>query len=611
MPRIKDSSIDELRNRVNIYDLVSLYVSLKKSGSSYRGLSPFSSEKTPSFFVYPDKGFYYCFSTSQGGDIFKFVQVKEGMTFPEAAEFIANRFSIPLEYDNARGNFSKGAQSLKKQIFDLNEDACGWFHLVFKSKSKFGGAMREYWTVERGFSLETAGELRIGAAPVDWAEFKSSIDGKYSPGAVLESGLFFAPKNAPFNLKTLMPRFRGRLMIPICDVQGRVIAFTARKTPMTPSDIPYEEGKYVNSPETPVFKKQNMLFNFNRAKKPAAELGYFILVEGQLDAIRMYSSGFKNTVAGQGTGLGEAQFSLMARHAKKICIMLDGDSAGLHAADRVLPLCLKADLEPFVAVLPEGEDPDSLLKSGGAPAMEKILSWRKNAVKFICDNFKKSTPNPSLSDKRETLNKIYALVLSANSNLAKDEYLRLAASELGADYSAIAADYLKIAKDASFARAPSQTENAENSQKREGSVLTNAVYDILSIILKNPALSEAVSGLIDTEWLDGNTPEENLLRRVIEFKREGDELNIAEIEDETERNIAYKILADAAGEPEDAPAAAAKCVEKIHKNHCERRMLSLSKALKSPDQSAEQKRAALSELASIRKILREIKFIIK
>ena len=178
MPRIKDSSIEEVRNRVNIVDLVSSYVSLKRAGASFKGLSPFTSEKTPSFFVYPDKGFYYCFSTSQGGDIFKFVQTKEGLNFPESVEFIANRFGIPLEYDASRGAASKAGQSLRKQIFDIHEDAANWFLKVFKGNSDFGKAARKYWHEERMFKEGSEDELRIGMSPVDWSEFKAEIEKK-------------------------------------------------------------------------------------------------------------------------------------------------------------------------------------------------------------------------------------------------------------------------------------------------------------------------------------------------------------------------------------------------------------------------------------------------
>ena len=151
MPRIKDSTIEAIRNGVNICDLVSAYVSIKKSGSSFKGLSPFTAEKTPSFFVYPDKGFYYCFSTSQGGDIFKFVQTKEGLSFPEAVEFIAHKFGIQVEYEDSQGRVSREGQSLKKQIYDLNEEAAAWFCETFAGDGPFGAEARRYWFTERSF----------------------------------------------------------------------------------------------------------------------------------------------------------------------------------------------------------------------------------------------------------------------------------------------------------------------------------------------------------------------------------------------------------------------------------------------------------------------------
>ena len=170
MPLIKKSCIEEIKAKVNIYDLVSGYVSLKKSGSSYKGLSPFSHEKTPSFFVHPDKNFFYCFSTGQGGDIFKFVQLKEGLNFAESAEFIAARFGIPIEYDTARGGAAQ-TSSVKKQIFDINELAAEWYAKNFWADNPTAEEIRRYWTQDRKFSLDDAKNLRIGFSPLNKPHF--------------------------------------------------------------------------------------------------------------------------------------------------------------------------------------------------------------------------------------------------------------------------------------------------------------------------------------------------------------------------------------------------------------------------------------------------------
>lgn len=602
MPRIKDSSIEEVRNRVNIVDLVSSYVSLKRAGASFKGLSPFTSEKTPSFFVYPDKGFYYCFSTSQGGDIFKFVQTKEGLNFPEAVEFIANRFGVPLEYDSSRGAASKAGQSLRKQIFDIHEDAANWFLKIFKGGSEFGKAARKYWHEERKFKKGSEDELRIGMSPVDWSEFKSEIEKKYSYEAIVESGLFFAPRNKS-GVMGLMPRFRGRLMISLCDVQGRVVAFTARKTSLTPADIDYEEGKYVNSPETPIFKKQNMLFNFHRARKSANELGYFIIVEGQIDALRMYVSGFQNTVAGQGTALGENQFNLIKRHVKKSVLMLDGDSAGQKAARRVLPIMLSCNVEPYVCVIPEGEDPDTLILKNGADGVKKLLENKSTAVSFMVDGFKRAFPKPSVGDKRQILEDIYSFVSCASSHVAKYEFLREASSRLGANFDAVVKDYL--------ARYPDEfPQTYSKTDKNSHQVLTNAVYDVLLITLNYPDIAEALSNCIDPVWIDGSDAESNLLRRLIAYYRSGEQFDVSEIEDEAERNIAYKIMTMPKDEIENPVSAASKCFEKIHKNYCEKEIFKLQKTMDSPDSSKDEKRDALKRISSIRSLLRETKFII-
>ena len=598
MPKIKDSCIEDIRNRVNIYDLVSLYVNLKRSGAHFKGLSPFSVEKTPSFFVYPDRGFYYCFSTSQGGDIFKFVQTKESLNFPEAVEFIANKFGIALEYETSSGGFSRQNQSLRKQIYDINSEAAAWFSELFFRPDDFGARARDYWTSERKFAEKDARDLQIGVSPIDWSEFRKALERKYSREAVAESGLFFNSKGGGLP----MPRFRARLMIPICDSQGRVIAFTARKTPFTPSDMDYEEGKYVNSPETPIFKKNSLLFNFHRARRAAVEKGFFIVVEGQLDALRMYLSGFENTVAGQGTALGENQFNLIARHAKKVVLMLDGDAAGQKAARRVLPICLKCGLEPSIAIIPNGEDPDSLILSGGGEAVQKILDSKLSPIAFLARTFKAEHPNPSAGDKRAILEDIYSLLENTDSFVVKDEYLREAASELGAEHSAVARDFLSRKK------GPAQ--ESQKIEKNARQVLTNAVYDALTVCLVYPDVAQTVANIVDTEWFGGASTPEKLFRRLIVFYRNGEIFDISQIEEESERNLAYEILAKFTDKLENPSAVASKCLERIHKNYCKAQLDKLEERIKSRSAGPDEKREALLESSRIRKLLRTTKFIV-
>lgn len=600
MARIKDSTIEAIRNGVNLHDLVSAYVSLKKSGTAYKGLSPFTAEKTPSFFVYPDKGFFYCFSTSQGGDIFKFVQMKESLPFYGAVEFIAHKFNIAVEYEDAGGRVIKEGVSEKKQIFDLNDEAAAWFSEEFASDTKFGQEAKRYWFDERKFAKGSEKTLRIGISPVDWSGFKKRIEKKYSWEAIVNSGLFFEPKNAK-SINNLMPRFRGRLMIPICDIQGRVVGFTARKMSTTPSDIPYEEGKYVNSPETPVFKKQQILFNFDKARKAAVDKGFFILVEGQIDAMRMFVSGFENTVASQGTAITEGQLQLLRRHSGKLLLLLDGDSAGIKAAKRVLPLAMKADLDPSVCILPKGEDPDTMILKSGKDGMEKLFENRQSAVNFLVSVFRKDFAKPTAGDKRQVLEEIYALVANASSYVIKDECLREAAALLGADYSAVAKDYLKKNSD--------ELMDSASSANSPRQVLTNVATDVLLLCFKNPELLSSICDVLDTEWICGDSPAENLLKRILYFQGNGMHFELSELEDEDERNLAYEIMALSEKTPENELQLMADCLQKIYKNYCEKQIAELE-ASGNLNETYEQQRERYSKIMELKKLIRDTKFLL-
>ncbi len=605
MARISQASIEELRSRVNIYDLVSQYVSLKKSGSAYKGLSPFTTEKTPSFFVYPDKGFYYCFSTSQGGDLFKFVQVKENLNYREAVEFIANRFSFKLEYEAGSGG---DGHSLRRQIYDMHEDAAEWYSRQFFSDTPEAAEVRDYWTRERGFTLEQAKELRIGYAPVSSEALKKLfISKKYSPQAVADSGIFSA-RDGDSRISDFYPRFRGRMMIPITDIQGRVIAFTARKTRYTP-DIPSEEGKYVNSRDTSIFLKKHVVFNMDKARAAARQSNYCIVVEGQLDAIRMYCSGFKNAVATQGTAAGLEHFMLMRRFAEKVVLLFDGDSAGRHAALRVIPICFKAGIEPYVAPLPEGEDPDSFIKSRGIQAMRELVeNGRKTALSFAASVILEGDANPDSSRKRAALEELFSIVDKADSRVIRDDYLREISSVLCADHISILEDYRAWrAKSASPAKYDAAAE-VKNSGLSSQGMLTNSVLDALFVCLNHENIAEAMSGIIRDEWVRGDEVERVVFRKLMALYREGigfDIENAAQMfDDDAELNLIYGICAERKVSVDNPVGLANNCIKKIYRKYIEGEMNILNRELSEADrENSDRKFEILRKLSSMRKAL--------
>ena len=286
MASIKPTCIRDLKLRVNIADVVSRTVALKKAGSRLRGLCPFHNEKTPSFNVDADKGFYKCFGCGKAGDIISFVRETEQLSFTEAIEALGQRFGIVIEYEEGSGP-SKEDRSLRQEIYDIHEQAADFYYEQFKLTNPAGDYMRNYWVEKRKFPIELADEFKIGVSPVEENALGMRLwKRKYSEEALRQCGLFFVRDGSIITPNSLRPRFRGRLMIPIRDHQSRVVAFTARQTELTPKEDPSYEAKYVNSPETPIFVKGQLLFNLDRARTEVSDEKPFLMVEGQLDALR-------------------------------------------------------------------------------------------------------------------------------------------------------------------------------------------------------------------------------------------------------------------------------------------------------------------------------------
>ncbi len=455
MPVIKQASILNLKARVDIVDVVSATVALKRAGSKFKGLSPFNPEKSPSFFVSPDKGLFKCFSSGKAGDVISFVMETERLGFTEAVETLAHRYNIPLEYES--GGISREERSLRQQLFDLHEEATGFFHDAFLSRNGAGPFARDYWTKKRRFDLAVAEDYRIGIAAPDGGRLAEHLQKKgYADEALRQSGLFYVRQNGQ-----LSPRFRGRLLIPIRDHQGRVVAFTARQLDITPTDDPTHEAKYVNSPETPVFTKGQLLFNLDRARHHAGPDTPFLMVEGQLDAIRCFTAGLTATIAPQGTGVTDTQLRLLHRYDAGLECLLDGDSAGQKAALRLLPLALREGLEVRflpLAALGAKIDPDELVRDRGAEAIDELRRHPVSAMGFAASALAPEPQALSAQQTADVCRELFAIIREASSEVAQSGYLAEVAKLLHLNRTALENDYRRFRENAdrraSF-RAPS------------------------------------------------------------------------------------------------------------------------------------------------------------
>lgn len=566
MPRVTQNSIETIKNQVNLVDVVSPYAQLKRAGRSWKGLSPFTQEKTPSFYVHPDRGFYKCFSTGEGGDCFTFVMKQENLEFGEAIEFLAKRFNITLEYE--AGGPSREEVSLRKQIFELHEIATTWFHQQFL-ESEEAAPVRKYWSEQRGFTLDTAQEVKVGYAPAArdaLALYCKKRD--VSTAAMHQSGLFFA-REGETNYEYFKSRFRGRLMIPIRDVQGRVVAFTARQLPQTPDDDPAREAKYVNSPETPIFHKGRILFGMDHARTHLKEGGSFLLVEGQLDAIRCWSVGLHTAVAPQGTAITDDQMHLLRRYEpSSVECLLDGDSAGRKAALRALPLAFKAGLEFRFLLLPEKADPDDLLRQHGAEALEPLRKNAKSGIELaIADSLPENRP-PTTHEKTTALRTIFELLHNVSSEVAREDYIQIAARLVNVDPQAALRDFQKVP-------APRRGSNNEpppaaGAKPNRDPLLTQATWELLWLVLHHPEYGKKLSEIIDYEWININSPTGALLSRLLAELREG----LIESADQVETIIdtveERQLLADIHARElsvEQPSKQIELCLERLRRNH--------------------------------------------
>lgn len=548
MPVIKPTCIRDIKLRVNVVEVVSRVVTLRKAGGTFKGLCPFHNEKTPSFNVNADKGFYKCFGCGQAGDAIDFVRGTEQLNFNEAVEALGQRFGIAIEYEEGRGP-SREERSLRQELFDLHEVAADHFHAALKETSPTGDFLRRYWKENRRFAPELADAFRIGAADPAGAGLAALLlKRKYSEAALRQCGLFFVRDGAVLTLGALKPRFRGRLMIPIRDHQGRVVAFTARQTEITPEDDPAREAKYVNSPETPIFTKGHLLFNLDRAREVAGKEDQpFVLVEGQLDAIRCWSVGLKTAVAPQGTAITESQLVLLRRYQTRVECFFDGDSAGQKAALRFLPMALKAGLEVrFLGGAADTKiDPDLIFLEKGLPAYAQLRAESLSAMAFACRALLPAPESASPEQKARAAAEVNALAAAAESQVARTEFLAEAARALRLPLTALQSDFISQERRRQAAQArrpagpppssgeamPDQGPDARDSANRTDGVTSGSLelgvrsippeQHLLLICLHWERLGRALSQAFPHDWIDLSHPAGSLLNRFLaEFEQD-------------------------------------------------------------------------------------------
>lgn len=402
---IDDNLLEEIRDKVDIYELISQYVNLKRSGANYIGLCPFHNEKTPSFSLSPSKGIFKCFGCGEGGDVISFVMKREGLGFREAIKFLADKYNIELR----QAHYSKKDKELKdkaQRFYEINRQAALFFYNNLKN-SKLG----MNYLRKREISPAVINKYGLGFANDSWDNLKNHLLSLgYKEEELVEINLLSSSKGKTYD------RFRNRIMFPIIDTKGRVIAFGGRV-------LGDEKPKYLNSSENLIFHKGSNLFNLNLISKEASR-DKIILVEGYMDVISLYNSGINYSVASLGTSLTQAQAGLIKRYAKDIYICYDGDSAGINATVRAIDIMLSEGISPKIISLAEGLDPDEYIKKYGKISFEGQVANGKSFLDFKIDNLK-GKYNLSSSDGLSKFTMEAGKILSSIKNpIERDVYMK-------------------------------------------------------------------------------------------------------------------------------------------------------------------------------------------
>ena len=368
---IDPSTIDEIKNRIDIVEVVGDFVNLKRSGSSYKALSPFSTEKTPSFYVVPSKGIFKDFSSGKGGDAITFVMEIDGLSYVEALKYLAGKYGIEIK-EEEQSDAAQEAQNRRESLYIVMDYANELFKKQLMDTEEGKGIGYSYFK-ERGFSDETIKEFELGYTLESWDHlYKEAIKKGYQQDLLEEAGLIVVKENRIYD------RFRGRVTFPIQNVTGKVIAFGARTLSKE------KKGpKYLNSPETDLYNKSKVLYGLYQAKQSIRQEDNCYLVEGYTDVISLHQAGVTNVVSSSGTALTEEQVKLIKRYSPNVTVLFDGDAAGIRASIRGIDMLLEGDLNVKAVPLPDGEDPDSYARQLGTTAFQHYLqSEAQDIIRF-------------------------------------------------------------------------------------------------------------------------------------------------------------------------------------------------------------------------------------
>ncbi len=513
--------VEKIKERLTIEEVVGSYVKLEPAGKNLKAKCPFHNEKTPSFYVSPDRNSYYCFGCGAKGDIFSFVEQFEGLDFMGALKLLADRAGIPLVFEKTE------TKSEKERLYSILEDAT----LFFEGGLSKSAEAQEYLK-KRGITSETIRNFRIGYVPADWRLLYNYLQAKkYSDSEIEKAGL---AKRAEQKEKGFYDRFRGRIMFPIADSSGRVIAFSGRI-------LVYDEksAKYLNSPDTVLFNKSTVLYGIDKAKQDIRAKNYTILVEGQMDLVLSHQAGIKNTVAVSGTALADTLTSkenvinnlgIVRRLSPNIILAFDSDTAGRKAAMRSAGIALGLGMDVKIADLPEGKDPADLVLSS-VDEWKDVLRKAKPVVEFQIDGVMKEIDAKKMDSRKIPpllREKVLPFILALDGAMERAHFVKMIHEKTGLSEDAVREDLKKlesIQKAEAVGKQPLQTTNGSgivptNVQVNRLDVISRKLFGLLAYLKEQPNAIDVEGIHSSIKRIAGVEGYNNLIQELEPFKHE-------------------------------------------------------------------------------------------
>ncbi len=540
MAGFSQATLERIRAASDIVDVIGSYLPLKRAGANFTALCPFHKEKTPSFNVNPHRQIFHCFGCHKGGDVFAFVKEYENIGFVDAVRRLADRAKIPLEMDSSPGE--QESRHLKDQLLEIHEKiAQRWQNCL---QNEAAGQIGRDYLKKRGVTDEAIKLFRLGAAPESWDDTVNWAKSKnYDLSLIEKAGLVIRKEEGG----NYYDRFRGRLMFPICDEPGRVVAFSGR---VLSGDE--KTAKYVNSPETAIFTKSKIFYGLDKSKRAILDSGFAIICEGQLDLIACFMAGVQNIVAPQGTAFTDQHARILKRYVPEVILCFDSDEAGQNAAIRSLDHLLASGVAVRVAVVPEPHDPDSFIKSFGGEKFRELIQNAKGFFDYYLNRLCRQNDAASDKGRLVILRAMAEAVHKTGSAVLVDACAQKTALQLGVSPESVRAEFAKVRRTPSAARETGDDDSIPAEEEETLERPSPQEFWLLKLLFIHEELAAWAVSHLEPNWIL-----HPLVRQVVadrlSAQRNGSWQNLTAFLDKCDSTEARSLATEAAAESRIIP----------------------------------------------------------